>query len=296
MTKIGFAGLGRMGAAMASRFIDAGFKLTVWNRTAAKAQPLVALGASLAVTPHDLAFQSDVIISMLGDDRSVHDLFMGANGLLSGEVTGKLFIDMTTVRPDTARAIAAAAVSHGACFIDAPVSGTVGPAKEGRLLALAGANETDLNRARPILDVLCRRIVHAGPVGQGALLKFAVNLPLAIYWQALAEACALAVRGGLDLKLVLETIADSSASLAVLKLKTPAILGEPGPVAFDVASMQKDLLGMLETGSHLGVPMPAASAALATYSAAAGNALATEDAVAVVRFVEQRLCRNVTPI
>ena len=293
MTKIGFAGLGRMGAAMASRFIDAGYKVAVWNRTTAKAQPLIALGASLVATPQELASQADVIISMLGDDRSVHELFMGAKGLLLGEVAGKLLIDMTTIRPDTARALAAAAVSHGACFIDAPVSGTVGPAKEGRLLALVGASQTDLSRARPILEVLCRRIVHAGPVGQGALLKFAVNLPLAIYWQSLAEACALAVRGGLDLKLVLETVADSSASLAVLKLKTPAILGGSGPVAFDVASMQKDLLGMLETGSRLGVPMPAASAALATYAAAAGNALANDDAVAIVRFFEQQLCRDI---
>jgi 3-hydroxyisobutyrate dehydrogenase len=292
VTRIGFAGLGRMGAAMASRFIDAGYQVTVWNRTAAKAQPLVALGARQAATPHELASQSDIVISMLGDDRSVHDLYMGAQGFLSGEVAGKLFIDMTTVRPDTARGLGAAAVSRGACFIDAPVSGTVAPAKAGQLLALVGASQADLTRARPLLDVLCRRIVHAGPVGQGALLKYAVNLPLAIYWQALAEACALAVRGGLDLKLVLETIADSSAALAVLKLKTPAILGEPGPVAFDVASMQKDVLGMLETGGRLGVPMPAASAALGTYAAAADHALASEDAVAIVRFVEQQLCRD----
>jgi len=292
VTRIGFAGLGRMGFTMASRFVDAGYKVTGWNRTTAKAQPLAALGALLAVTPNELASQSDVVISMLGDDRSVLELFTGAKGLLSAEVSGKLFIDMTTVRPDTTRAVATAAVARGACFIDAPVSGTVGPAKAGQLLALVGASQVDLTRARPFLDVLCRRIVHAGPVGQGALLKYAVNLPLAIYWQALAEACALAVRGGLDLKLVLETIADSSAALAVLKLKIPAILGEPGPVAFDVASMQKDVLGMLETGSRLGVSMPAASAALGTYAAAAGDTLANEDAVAIVRFLEQRLCRD----
>ena len=148
------------------------------------------------------------------------------------------------------------------------MSGTVAPARDGKLLAMVGARPDDLARARPVLDLLCRRVVHAGAVGQGALLKLVVNLPLAVYWQSLAEALALGRAGGLDYRAMLETLQDSSAALAVLGLKTPAILGEPGAVAFDVASMQKDLLYMIETGSASGVPMPATAAALGTYAAA----------------------------
>src|SRR5690606_21456781 len=159
-------------------------------------------------------------------------------GFLCSCVRGKLFIDMSTLRPSTVQALAGRVKAAGAGFVDAPVSGTVGPAKAGKLLALAGGSEEDLARAREALQVLTRRIIHAGPCGSGARLKLVVNLPLAVYWTALAEAMALGQRGGLDQRMMLETILDSSAALAVLPLKAPTLLGEKAEVAFDVASMQ----------------------------------------------------------
>ncbi len=292
MTAVGFVGLGKMGAVMAPRFLEAGHTLTVWNRTATKADSLVALGAQLAATPAGVSENSDVVISILGDDASVMDVYRSTKGLLSSDVNGTLFIDMSTVQPHTSVQIAAAVAAEGADFVEAPVSGTVGPAADGKLFGLMGGDAGAVVRAQPYLDILCRRTIHVGAAGQGALMKLVVNLPLGVYWQALAEAVALGEAGGLDRKQILETITDSSAALAVLGLKTPAILGEPGSIAFDVDSMQKDILAMLETGSGLGVPLPATSVALMSYSAASASGLGHEDAVAIVRFMSDRLTQK----
>lgn len=280
---------------MAPRFLDAGHSLSVWNRTVAKTAPLKEHGATVAPSLADVAQSSDVVISILGDDESVKDVYLRQDGLLSGDVAGTLFIDMSTVQPHTAVHVAEQVSAKGADFVEAPVSGTVGPAADGKLFALAGGDETAVERARPYLDVLCRRVDHVGPVGHGALMKLVINLPLGVYWQALAEAVALGEAGGLDRKQILETLADTSAALAVLGLKTPAILGEPGSVAFDVDSMQKDILAMLETASGYGVPLPAASASLATYAAASANGSGEDDAVAIVRFLSEHMTRKKKP-
>lgn len=289
MTRVGFLGLGRMGCAMAPRLLEAGYALTVWNRTPERADSLVANGANTAATPADLAAEADIVISMLADDAAVLDVFEGPDGLLSTPVEGKLFIDMSTLRPSTVIALAERIQAKGAGLVDAPVSGTVGPAKDGQLLVLCGASDADFDRAQPILKVFGRRIVHAGTVGRGALLKLVVNLPLAVYWASLAEAIAMGKLGGLDLQLMLETIQDSSAALAVLPLKIPSILTAGGPVAFDVSGVQKDLLSMLDTGKGLGVPMPTTEAVLGTYSAAADGGFAASDAVEVVRFLAEHV-------
>ena len=278
---------------MAPRLLEAGYALTVWNRTAEKAERLAANGANIAATPAAVTAAADIVISMLADDAAVLDVFEGTEGLLSTSIEGKLFIEMSTLRPSTVIGLAERAQARGASFVDAPVSGTVGPAREGQLLVLCGASDQDFKRAQPILEVFGRRIVRAGCVGQGALLKLVVNLPLAVYWGSLAEAIAMGKHGGLDLQLMLETIQDSSAALAVLPLKIPNILNSDGPVAFDVSGVQKDLLSMLETGTGLGVPMPATEAVLATYSAAADGGLAAADAVEVVRYLAEHMTRHV---
>ena len=287
--KIGFAGLGKMGAVMAPRFLDAGHNLSVWNRSPSKCEPLRARGAAVAGTPAALAASSEIIVSMLSDDASVEHLF---TGFLGADVAGKLFVEMSTLRPETMRGLAAKVSAKGGRFVDAPVSGTVGPAKDGKLFALVGGAAEDVARAKPVFDVLTRRTIHAGPVGQGALLKLVVNLPLGVYWQALAEAMAMGQAGGLDPELMLDTLQDSSAALAVLGLKRPAILGEAIPVAFDVASMQKDFIAILETGSRNGVPMPAAAAALATYAAANAGGQGAADSTAIVKYLAEKMTRR----
>lgn len=292
MISIGFLGLGKMGSVMAPLLIEAGYDLSVWNRNAEKANNLVSLGAKLVSSPAALASTADVVVSMLADDAAVIAVYEGPDGLLSIPVNGKLFIDMSTLRPPTVHYLAKQVQDSGASFVDAPVSGTVAPAKIGKLLVLCGASKDDFERAQPILDIFGRRIVHAGPVGQGTLLKLVVNLPLAVYWGSLAEAIAMGNEGGLDLNLMLDTIQDSSAALAVLGLKIPTILGEPSPVAFDVASMKKDLLSMLDTGENFGVPMPATNGVLETYSATLDDGYGDADAVEIIRYITEKVTQS----
>ena len=289
MQRIGFLGLGKMGAVMAPRFIDAGFPLTVWNRSVEKTEALGKAGATVADTPAAVSGAADIVMSMLGDDAAAEQIFLGDAGLLSVDVNGKLFIEMSTLRPPTARALAAQCKEKGAGFIDAPVSGTVAPAKEGKLMALVGGSDEDLERARPALDVLTRRIVHAGPVGQGAMLKLVLNLPLAVYWQSLAEAVALGASGGLELATMLDAMADSGAATRVLPLKVPLILEGSDYVAFDIATMEKDATSIVETGEGFGVPMPTISAALAVYAEANAAGLGDKDAVSIVRHLSEKL-------
>ncbi|MCG8348285.1 MAG: NAD(P)-dependent oxidoreductase [Chloroflexales bacterium] len=281
---IGFVGLGRMGQAMASRLIGAGFSLTVWNRTLSKAEPLLEWGAHLAESLPALANVSDLTFTMLTDDNAVIQVYDPSDGLLAGDVTGRLFVEMSTIRPDTIKRIAALAVEREAALLDVPVSGTIGPAREGKLMALVGGTSEDLERARPALDVLCRRIAHVGPNGSGAMMKLVLNMPMAIYWQGLAEALAMGVQSGLDLGQMLDLIADSPAGLAALRMKIPAILGQTDEVAFDITGVRKDLLAMTVTAHLLGVPAPTGSAALASFAAATTAAWGDRDLAELIPY------------
>ncbi len=277
-----------MGTAIAARLLDRGFPLVVWNRSRSRAASLEDRGARLAATPAELVAGSDIVVTMLSDDEAARAVYLGDDGLCSAAAAGRLFIEMSTLRPETVRDLHRKLREHGAAMIDAPVSGTVPPAREGRLLALVGGEENDIRRAEPVLSALTRRVVHAGPAGQGALLKLAVNLPLAVYWQSLAESVAMGETGGLDRKLILETLADSAAALAVLGMKMPAILGESKEIAFDLASMHKDLRLITETAHALGIDADAAVAALGAYGAAVDAGLGADDAVAIVGHTELR--------
>jgi 3-hydroxyisobutyrate dehydrogenase len=167
LTRLGFVGLGKMGAVMAPRLLGDGRSLVVWNRDPSRAAPLVAAGATLAATPAAVTRAADVVVVMLRDDAAAAAVYDGPDGLLAGDASGRLFIEMGTLRPATIKHLDARARERGATLVDAPVSGTVAPARDGKLLAMVGARPADLERARPVLDRLCRRVVHAGAVGQG---------------------------------------------------------------------------------------------------------------------------------
>ncbi|HEY1413373.1 MAG TPA: NAD(P)-dependent oxidoreductase, partial [Rhodopila sp.] len=174
--RIGFCGMGKMGATMALRLMTFGHELTVWNRDAAKTKPVAAKGAGVAKTPADLVVAVDVVITMLSDAKALDAVYRGPSGILSGNLTGKLVIDMSTVLPDVEAAVAAEVIGHGGGFVECPVGGTVGPAREGKLFGFAGGTAADVARARPILDQLCRRVEPVGAVGNGARFKLAINL------------------------------------------------------------------------------------------------------------------------
>jgi 3-hydroxyisobutyrate dehydrogenase len=289
---IGFCGIGRMGGAMAARLLDCGHTLTVWNRTPEKAEPLVARGARPAGTPAEVAQAADVVLSILMDDAAVDEVYGGRDGLLSGGVTGKTFVEMSTIRPETARRIAALAQERGAAVIDCPVSGTVGPARDGKLIGLAGGDPAAFARVRDVLAQLCRRVDNVGPSGAGATAKLAVNLPLVVYWGALGEALALCRDAGIDPKLLLDIMKDSSGGTNALPGRTPKILaalaGEKAEVAFTIDGMCKDVASMIAVGDAQGAALPITGAALQHYRDAAKSGLGDHDGSAVTAFVGQR--------
>jgi 3-hydroxyisobutyrate dehydrogenase len=256
-----------MGAAMAGRLLAVGESVAVWNRTADKTRALGAAGARVAATPAELSAACDTVISVLTDAAAIDAAYSGACGLLHGNVSGKLFIDMSTVRPLAARALAAAVSARGARFVECPVGGSVGPAREGKLFGFAGGDAADVARARPILERLCRRVEHVGPAGAGASMKLAVNLPMHTYWQALDEALAICRPLGLDAARLVDIFADTSGAPASLKTRKEGIVAalngaDAGPADFDVDSIRKDLRAMLEEARALGVGLPVAERAL----------------------------------
>ena len=278
-----------MGAVMAPLFLQAGHQLTVYNRDPKKATALVDQGAKLAYSPQQACDSSDFIFTMLSDDKAIQSVFFDNKGLLSTDVTGKLFIDMSTLQVETVKILSDAVIKQGADFIDAPVSGTVAPAAEGKLMFFCGGEAAVIERATPLLEILSRRIIHAGDIGSGALLKLVVNLPLAVYWQSLAEAVRLGSSGGLNEELMLDAIADSSAALAVLSMKIPTILGADLPVAFDMKSMKKDLNSILTTAQQLNLELPTTASTLRSYSEAIEKGdMGDKDAVTVVNYLKNK--------
>jgi 3-hydroxyisobutyrate dehydrogenase len=268
--QIGIAGIGKMGAAIAQRLIEVGHKVTAWNRSADKLQPVKDAGAAVAATPAELTQASDAVISMLTDAAAIDAVYNGASGLLAGDVRGKLFIEMSTVLPQTEVALADKVRAKGAIFVECPVGGSTGPARQGKLIGLMGGEPPDAARAKPILEQLCRRLEHCGPVGSGAVMKLTINMPLMIYWQALGEALALCRPLGLDPARVMDLLSDTSGGPNVLKVRAPVIAaalkgGEGGPVTFDVDSGIKDLRTMLAEGKSRGVELPLVEKTLACY-------------------------------
>jgi len=221
--KIGLAGVGRMGVGIAAHLAELGHEVTVWNRTADKLKPLAAQGIKLAKTPAEVAAASEIIITILTDAGAIDAVYDGPQGLLAGDVKGKLYIEMSTVRPETEIALAERVRAKGAALVECPVGGSTGPARQGKLLGLCGAEPPDFARAKPVLDQLCRRVEHCGAVGAGALMKFTINLPLMIYWQALGEALALCRDLKLDPARLMDLISDTSGGANILKVRGAAI-------------------------------------------------------------------------
>lgn len=292
--KIGIVGIGRMGAAIAGRLLSVGHEVTVWNRTASKAAALAAAGVKLAATPRELAAASDLVISILTNADAIAAAYHGQDGLLAGDVTGKLFIEMSTVRPATEQALAAKVRAKGASLVDCPVGGTVGPARDGKLIGFAGGDAADVARAKPILDQLCRRLEHVGAAGAGSAMKLAINLPLLVYWQALGEALSLVQPLGLDPARVMDIFADTSGAPNVLKVRggsiATALNGKnTGPVTFDVDSIRKDLQTMIEEAKSLGRELPVANRALECFDEASRAGYGAKDAVTLpVRWAQKK--------
>src|ERR1700738_1188133 len=281
--KIGIAGTGRMGAAVAGRLLSVGHDVMGWNRTRGKTEALALAGASVTATPAELATRAEIVITLLTDAAAIDATYHGSDGLLAGEVRGKLFIDMSTVRPETEKALAAKVSAKGAALIECPVGGTVGPAKEGKLFGFVGGEASDVERARPLLNDLCRRVEHVGAIGAGARLKLAINLPLLVYYQALGEALSLCRSLDIEAARLIDIFADTSGGPNMLKVRGPAIAAtlqgkETSPVTFDVDLIRKDLHTMLDEANALGVTLPVSARALECYDDVAREGFGSSEA------------------
>jgi 3-hydroxyisobutyrate dehydrogenase len=279
---IGVCGTGRMGASIAQRLISQGYQVGVWNRDPAKTQPLLKAGARRFATPAALVAGCEAVIVMLLNDAATDAVYRGPDGLLSAELADRLVIDMSTVRPDTMIAAGTAVLRQGGGFVECPVGGSTGPAREGKLFGLVGGSEADIARAMPILQALCRRIEPVGGLGAGATLKLAINLPLLVYWQALGEALTICQPLGLPADRLIDILSDTAGAPAAMKGRGAVIAkmlqGQPpGETAFGLSAAKKDLATAVQFAASIPAELPVAARALACYEEAEAAGLGDAD-------------------
>jgi 3-hydroxyisobutyrate dehydrogenase len=241
MTRVAFIGLGRMGHGMAGRYLEAGFTVSVWNRSRAKAEDLIARGAKWATSPEDAAIDADAVVTMVADDDASREVWLTKDGAAATMKAGTLAIECSTVSYGHALELARELRSRGLIYIDSPVTGLPDAAASGKLTMLVGAEPTDLERARPYLTPLSSTIRHFGPVGSGTVYKLINNLMGAIQIAGIAEGLAIAEQAGLDMKLVLEAIETGvAASPQVLRHSKRMVARNFSGATFTAALRHKD--------------------------------------------------------
>jgi 3-hydroxyisobutyrate dehydrogenase-like beta-hydroxyacid dehydrogenase len=260
MTRIGFVGLGSMGAPIAARLLR-GNTVYGTNRTKAKARALIQQGLIWRDTPREAAGEAEVIFSMVTDDAALRAVTSGWNGILAGLRPGTVYVDMSTVSPQASREVARRVSALGATMIDAPVSGSVPAAENGTLSIMAGGPEKAFLAAAPLLRQLGSSVTHVGGNGQGLLLKLAINISLAAQMLAFSEGMLLAQRGGIDPGLAARAMTGSAIGSPMLAARAPLVLNLPERAWFDVQLMHKDIRLALAAARESKVPLPAAAAA-----------------------------------
>jgi 3-hydroxyisobutyrate dehydrogenase len=291
--KIGVCGTGRMGSSIAQRLMSVGHEVGVWNRNPAKTKPLTEAGATPFASPAELVEGCDIVIVMLLNDAAIEAVYRGPGRILESKLAGKLVIDMSTVRPDTMQSIGAAVLQQGAGFVECPVGGSTGPAKEGKLFGLVGGSKADVVRAMPVLEQLCRRIEHVGDLGAGATVKLAVNLPLLVYWQALGEALTICKPLNLPADRLIDILSDTAGTPTAMKGRGAVIAkvlgGAPlGETAFGLNAATKDLATAVKFAASIHAELPVTASALACYEEAEATGLGDADATTIaVRWTQR---------
>jgi 3-hydroxyisobutyrate dehydrogenase len=290
--KVGIVGLGRMGAAMSERLREQGFDVIGWDQKAETNAKLAAGGLRIAANVRDVAAASELVISSITEDNGARHIFNGAGGFLSGDVNGKLFIEMSTLQPMTGRELAPLVEAKGARLIEAPVLGTIPQVRAGTLFAMVGGHAQDLQRARVVLEKMTRRILHMGPHGAGYAMKLAANIGLGAYVQAIAESLALGAKQGLALDQMLDALSESATATGWLKAKTGVLKGEAGDMTLDIRTLRKDLMSAVATGALTGVPMPLSAGTLASLSAAVDGDYGSGDIAELPKFFRDAMLQN----
>ena len=281
---VGFIGLGLMGRPMAANLLKAGHEVTVWNRTASRADDLAAQGAKRAATPRELAAASEVVITIVSDPPALESVLWGDDGVFAGLKRGSVLVDSSTVSPSLERRAAAAAAAQGAEFLEAPVTGGTWGAEKGELVFMVGGEAATLKRVEPVLGVMGKKWFHLGPHGAGQTVKLAMNLLLALEAEAFAESLALVRRAGIAGEKLFEVMQTSMGRSGLLDIKGPMMLkGEYKP-SFPLRLMHKDMSLALDLANQLGVPLPSAAATREVLNAVKGATREDVDFSALASF------------
>jgi 3-hydroxyisobutyrate dehydrogenase-like beta-hydroxyacid dehydrogenase len=284
---VGLIGLGLMGRPMAVNLLKKGFPLTVWNRTASRAQPLASQGARVASSPREAAASVDVLIVIVSDPPAVEQVLWGENGALAGLRRGSILVDSSTVSPALARRSAAACSERGIEYLDAPVTGGTWGAEKGELVMMVGGAAETLKRVEPVFGAIAKKWFHLGPNGAGQSVKLAMNLLLALEVDALAEALALTRAAGVPGERVVEVMQSSMGRAPVLDVKAPMLLEKNYAPSFPLRLMHKDMALALALAKELGVSLPAGAAAEQVYAKILNSARDDVDYAAIGRYWEK---------
>src|SRR6266508_2253078 len=281
MANLGFVGLGAMGGRIAKRLLDAGHRVTGYNRTKSKAARLADAGLVLLDTPRAVAEASQITFTMVSDTAAVQAVVEGPDGILAGLGPGKVYVDMSTVSPHATRELAARVRDRGADMLDAPVSGSVVTLEQGKLSIMVGGEAAVLERVQPVLEAIGPRVIHVGGNGQAMLMKTAINLNLAVQLTAFSEGLLIAEKGSISRDVAVQAMLASVIASPSLAYRAPFVTELPEEAWFDVRMMQKDLQLALEAGRALGVPMPTTSTVNELLSACRGLGMEKEDFAAI---------------
>jgi 3-hydroxyisobutyrate dehydrogenase len=286
--RIAFIGLGVMGNGMACRLVEAGYEVTVYNRTRAKAEEVEKLGARVADSPADAAREADVVMLSLANQEIVARMLFDADGVFETLGEGGYILDMSTVPPDFPREVAARAAAAGHHALDACVLGNPMHARQGEMRVMAGGEEQDFQVVEPLLEVLGKEVTYLGGSGMGATMKLVLNMLMGVQMPALAEAVVFGERAGLEREKVLEMIAKSGYSSPVMGFRC-AIMGQRNfeLAAFKLGLMRKDMTLVLGEAQKAGVPMPVTESAHAMLTAAQQQGLGDLDVAAMLAFQER---------
>jgi 3-hydroxyisobutyrate dehydrogenase-like beta-hydroxyacid dehydrogenase len=283
---IGFIGMGHMGSHMAQRLLDAGYRLTVYDRTREKAQEVGQRGAQVAQTPRDLAAGCQIVMASVTDDRAQEQVMFGPDGALAGVHDGSIVIDMSTVSPDASHRLFEGTKKKNVPMMDAAISGSVPQVDQGSLVIFVGGERKTLELCKPIFDLLSKNTFYMGASGMGTTMKLVVNALLGLGMQALAEAIALGEKAGLDKGLLLDVLGKTAVLSASQKSKLENVRREEYPTNFAISLMHKDFILLLSRAYNLSVPMPATAVAQQMCTAAMAKGM-DEDFSIIIKFMEE---------
>ena len=286
MQRIGFIGIGLMGQHMARRVLLGGYPLTIWNRTKDKARPLLEAGAVWADSPHAVAQASDMVITMVTDSAASEQVACGPGGVLEGAHPGLVLIDMSSITPETSRAIAERAAACGIAMLDAPVTGAPRVAADGKLGIMVGGPRETFEHCRPLLQTMGVKIVYAGLNGMGSTLKLVNNLILGVAIHASAEALVLAAKAGLDPQAVIEITSVGGARTGAMETRGPRMVKRDFSPHFSVNNMYKDLSNVVRLAEECGVSLPVTGIAREILRAAKSQGKGELDSAVVMTVLE----------